>query len=698
MMESKYARPTKRGKYSFVLLSFLLLAFFVSVSWNAPVSGDEYVHFKQAEKNILYFKTLGKDKTALETPVSRLKYYGQSFDNLTTWLIETLHVNNVIRFRHVSNALAGWLLVLFSGLLAVWINRDFRAGIITILLLAVSPRFTGHLLNNLKDIPFALGYTASVYFIFRYLENLKRPITWIIGGLVASMAFTISIRIGGVLVLCYLLLFWGLRIYEASLSGLFPVGLKKYLIKACFIFIAITVLSWFLGMVFWPWGWEDPIYHPFQALVQIHHYPTTLRQLFEGKLYWSDMFPWYYLPKFILITVPIVVFAGLLLYIIRLGKVLRTDRFIFHIFLAISVGFPLVYIVLTGANVYGGWRQLLFVYPPMVIMAATGIFSVVKNINVLWRWFMVMVLVLLLFLPVKFMISNHPYYYTYFNSLAGSTKNAFGNYELDYYFTGYKEAYEWINKHVKDEPDKIRVATNFLIPWYYQDSHSNMIPVYFDYYMRGNYDWDYAVVPGTFLSPYQLKEHIWPPQNTVYQVRVSGMPVCAVIERKQNDDLKGFSLLQKRRYDEAEISFLKALKQEPRNETALLNLARVFFYKQDYQDSGETLGRLLDIYPGYEWAIDLLGEIRFEQGDVAGAVKLWKNNIDSNYKFYHSYINLSRAYMKMGMDDKALSILFSCLRINPFYKPALMATGKWYTEHGEEDMAEKYFEKVSNHD
>ena len=661
------------------------------------MSGDEYVHFKQAEKNILYFKTLGKDKTALETPVSRLKYYGQSFDNITTWLIETLHVNNVIRFRHVSNALAGWLLVLFSGLLAVWINRDFRAGIIAMLLLAVSPRFTGHVLNNLKDIPFALGYTASVYFIFRYLENLKRPITWIIGGLVLSMAFTISIRIGGVLVLCYLLLFWGLRIYEASISGLFPGRLKKYLLKAGFLFIAITLLSWFLGMVFWPWAWEDPIYHPFQALAQIHHYPTTLRQLFEGKLYWSDMFPWYYLPKFILITAPVVVLAGLLMYIIRFGKFLRTDRFIFHIFLAISIGFPLVYIVLTGANVYGGWRQLLFVYPPMVIMAATGIFSVLKTIgNGLWRWVLVVILVVLIFLPVKYMVSNHPYYYTYFNSLVGGTQKAYGNYELDYYFTGYKEAYEWIEKHVKDESDKIRVATNFLIPWYYENSQSNIIPVYFDYYMRGNYDWDYAVVPGTFLLPHQLKEHIWPPQNTVYQVRICNVPICAVIKRNQFDDLKGFISLQKGRYDEAEISFIEALKEEPRNETALLNLARVYFYKKDYQDSEEILKRLLAIYPGNEWALDLIGEIRFEQGDLAGAAKLWEKNIDVNYKFYHSYINLSRVYMKMRLDDKALSILFNCLRINPFYKPALMAIGNWYMQHGEEVLAKKYLNKASN--
>jgi tetratricopeptide (TPR) repeat protein len=353
--------------------------------------------------------------------------------------------------------------------------------------------------------------------------------------------------------------------------------------------------------------------------------------------------------------------------------------------------------VLTGANVYGGWRQLLFVYPPMVIMASTGIFSVTKAVrNVLWRWTLVAILVILIFPPIKFMVSNHPYYYTYFNPLAGGTAKAYGNYELDYYFTGYKEAYEWIEEQTAGNSDTVRVATNFLIPWYYQDSQSNLVPVYFDYYMRGNYDWDYAVVPCTFLSPYQIKMHIWPPQNTVKQVRVSGVPVCIVIKREQYYDLKGFRLLQKGRYDEAEELFVKALKLEPQNETALLNLSRVFYYKKDYQYSEKTLDRLLKIYPGNEWALDLLGEIRYKQGEREGAIILWEENIDINYKFYHSYVNLSKAYMDMGMHNEALSELIECLHINPFYKPALVATGNWYLQHGEEGVAERYFRKASN--
>ena len=39
-----------------IALGLALIAL-VIFSWNAPMSGDEYVHVKQAEKNINYIKT-----------------------------------------------------------------------------------------------------------------------------------------------------------------------------------------------------------------------------------------------------------------------------------------------------------------------------------------------------------------------------------------------------------------------------------------------------------------------------------------------------------------------------------------------------------------------------------------------------------------------------------------------------------------
>jgi hypothetical protein len=132
---------------------FVTVIIFITSAWNAPLSGDEYVHVKQAEKNINYFKTLGHDKSALETPISRLKHYGQSFDNFTTLLTQVFSIENLYRFRHVANSLVAWLIVVFTSMVTIQLSRSKWAGMVTIVLILLTARFMGHAMNNLKDIP-----------------------------------------------------------------------------------------------------------------------------------------------------------------------------------------------------------------------------------------------------------------------------------------------------------------------------------------------------------------------------------------------------------------------------------------------------------------------------------------------------------------------------------------------------------------
>lgn len=68
------------------LLLATLLVIMPIMSLDAGISGDEKVHLEQAELVLQYFASWGQDKSAIHTPVTNLKYYGQSFDNLTTLL------------------------------------------------------------------------------------------------------------------------------------------------------------------------------------------------------------------------------------------------------------------------------------------------------------------------------------------------------------------------------------------------------------------------------------------------------------------------------------------------------------------------------------------------------------------------------------------------------------------------------------
>src|SRR5664279_4379421 len=142
----------KRLKYIFNFSSAFLLVLMLLLSKNAGISCDEVLHYNQSVAVYNYFASHGHDQTALNTPVTNLKYYGQSYDDMATILIKWFKIENVYGFRHLMSSLAGWQAIFITALFAIWLS-DYRAGILVLILFAVSPTFIGHSQNNLKDIP-----------------------------------------------------------------------------------------------------------------------------------------------------------------------------------------------------------------------------------------------------------------------------------------------------------------------------------------------------------------------------------------------------------------------------------------------------------------------------------------------------------------------------------------------------------------
>ena len=679
--------PLSQDFFYKIALGLALITLVIS-SWNAPISGDEYVHVKQAEKNINYIKTLGKDKRALDTPISRLKHYGQSFDTITTFIAQIFQVNELYRFRHVSNALMAWGVILFTSLISIRITKTKLAGIIAVILFLITGRFMGHAMNNLKDIPFAFAYIFSLYFVFRFITKFPK-VSWMDAlFVVLGLAFGISIRIGGLLIFALFILFSGLYIYYLAVSD----KLNKRETPSLFwklipISITVLLLSSFSGFLIWPFALENMFLNPWKSLELMHHYPTTVRQIFEGKLYWSDQFPWYYLFKYLLITLPFAMFLGLGAFFIFIKRLEKTEGIVLSIFTTISFGFPLFYASATGANVYGGWRQMLFVLPPMVVLSSMGIwlfFDQAKN-----NWYLklgaIILFVGLLINPIRFTIVNYPYQYIFFNPLVGGTKGAFGNYELDYYFTSYEKAYKYIDSHDPDR--KIIVGANFIIPAYYTDKAYRAVLV--DYYDRSATDWDYAIICNTFLTPNSLKSGLWPPKNTVYTEEVDGVPIMAIIKREEKLDLEGTQLLANGNYSKAVETLNLALEWDENNESILINLARAYFFNDQLEQATATINRLLVAYPNNEWAMDLLGEIYMKKGRQIDAIACFKANIKYNYKFFHSYVNLAESFIETGNTTEAMKYLKICLHVNPFYEPAYKVYGRLLIDQGEVELGEK---------
>ena len=72
---------------SAIILFLMLLA-----SRDAGITCDEVLHYNQSVSVYNYFATKGMDTAVLNTPVTHLKYYGQSYDNFVTILTKWLKI------------------------------------------------------------------------------------------------------------------------------------------------------------------------------------------------------------------------------------------------------------------------------------------------------------------------------------------------------------------------------------------------------------------------------------------------------------------------------------------------------------------------------------------------------------------------------------------------------------------------------
>jgi len=366
----------KNLKIVFYVFAALLLAAMAIVSRDAGISGDEEVHYKHSEMVYDYFSTLGKDQSSLDTPKTHLKYYGQSFDNLVTFLIHWFGIEDIYSFRHLMCSISGWLILLLTALFAAYFS-GYGAAILVLFLFAVSPNFLGHTQNNLKDIPFALAYIASVYYSLKLVFSETKPTRKTIILLILSIGFSIGIRAGGILVVFYLGFFMFLKTvldWMADKKPNYPL-LKKHLI----LFFGIAMAGYLLGLVTWPYALQNPLLNVWKSYQVMTHFPTTVRQIFDGQFDWSDFHPWYYLPKYMAITIPVVVFAGLIVFFLNTRKNFTSNQKIQLGLLGFTILFPVVFVIIKQSNLYGSWRHFLFIYPGIILISALGIHTVLKR-------------------------------------------------------------------------------------------------------------------------------------------------------------------------------------------------------------------------------------------------------------------------------------------------------------------------------
>jgi len=683
------ASAEKKLKYLFIALSFLLLVLMIFMGRNSGVNCDELLHYNHSIAVIDFYRSHGADTSALNTPVTHLKYYGQSYDNLTTLIQGALGIEDTYGFRHFMSSIAGWLAIIITALLAIWFD-GYLAGIIVIVLFVVSPTYLGHAQNNLKDIPFALAYISGILFSFRLLSE-KSAYRWSdILLLVLSAAFCLSIRPGGLLLICYLFLFfsvvWLSRIITDRSIDIQSIS------RGVLLVVFISLASFFLGILFWPYALVSPFSNVIESYRAMVHFPDTFRQIFEGREEWSDFMPWYYIPKSMLITVPMIVWTGCLLFFIFIKDLLRKGKIIWWILLLFTIVFPIIMVIASRSNLYSSWRHFLFIYPPLVIVAAHGITSLIRStVSFALRLAAILVLCFLLIHPALYLIRNSRYAYVYYNQFIGGIKGALGRYETDYYYVSQKESAEWLLKYLKQNgrDDTVTVASNFSAEWFFRHD-KNIKNRYVRFEERSMHPWDFAIITNRYISPFQLRTKLWPPSGALHVVYADGVPLSAVIERKSDASVRGWVALQSGRNEEAASSFAEAAKSDSTDEMIFYNFAVALSRKGEYSGADSLLKTALRLNPDFDLALMFLGDLALEQGNKDEAAGYYEKTILANRKYEDAYIELARI---LAPSDrvKTRRILKDCLEISPLNREAIKLLADTYRET-DPGVAEKYDE------
>jgi tetratricopeptide (TPR) repeat protein len=625
----------KKSKYVFIILSVLLLAYMLILSRYAGVNCDEVLHYNHSEAVYNYFASNGKDTAALNTPVTHLQYYGQSYDNLTTFIIKAFGVDDIYGFRHIMSTIAGWLTIILAAIFAIWLT-GYEAGIVVLLLFAVSPTFLGHSQNNLKDIPFALAYISGIFFTFRLLKpGSKNSISDVIL-LTLSIAFCISIRPGGLILICFLFLFSGLyyaREFFRNGKGVLKAAGKKLL-----IFTLISLAAYFLSVLLWPFALQDPLRNPIVSYRVMMHYPDTFRQIFEGTAEWSDFMPWYYLPKSMAITIPWLVSAGFVMSALFL-LFRKSERRILYWFLIATILIPILIVIISRSNLYSSWRHFLFVYPGIVILSAITLADIYKSISARYRRITFIISFVLLTLhPLLFIIENPRYPYLYYNQSVGGLKGAYGNYETDYYFVNHREASEWLTDYIERNNIKepLTVGSNFSAEWFFRQ-YPQIKNIYFRNEERSMNDWDYYISTNRYISPYQLKDKIWPPSDALKIIYADEVPIAAILKRKTKADYIAYRALSEHRNADAAKFFSQALRIDSCDEVIFYNFAVAMNRLGESSKADSALNECLKLNPDFEPALMYLGNISLERGEKEKAKSYYKRLLRVNRKYDEAY-------------------------------------------------------------
>jgi hypothetical protein len=424
------------------------------MSWDEPYA---VVYGRNA---LAFFGSLGTDRTAVQGLVA---LRGAPFQILVEG-VAAFAPDHALLIRRLLTPLVGLLGVAGTYRLAHSLAGR-NAGLLAAALLLLTPIYYGHMFINPADMPFAVAYVWGLFFAARFAQEWPRPRTGSIAGAGIAIGLGTSMRIGGMLVLGYLLvLLLAHRLATASASAPThrrPAGTRPVVAGGAGRLGALLAIAYCALLAPWPSALLSPLAVPWASLLQSAAYPKHEPVLLAGNVFWSDDLPWHYQLGHLLVQLPEqwllaaalgapVVTAGLFAAL-RRHDVARAAP---AAMVLLGVAVPLLCACLLRPVDYDGMRHVLFVVPPIACLAAAGLCFALERLVLRPASCALLVAMLVgsSLRTLATMVELHPYQYVYYNALAGGTPGARGRFELDYWVTSFGEAMGELGALLAREP------------------------------------------------------------------------------------------------------------------------------------------------------------------------------------------------------------------------------------------------------
>ncbi len=207
---------------------------------------------------------------------------------------------------------------------------------------------------------------------------------------------------------------------------------------------AYLALAWGVQTLVWPFTWSAPLSWPLLAALLMSAYPWRGMILFAGHIVPAADLPFWYVPQLqaIQLTEPLVLLAVAgwgwltLTHRAQLGELWRTA--------VIWYALPMLGVMLRRPPLYDNARQLLFLLPPLFLIAGAFWEYEVSTLSSRLRGWVSGLLLLPGIIAIAWL---HPYPYVYYNLFVGGTQGAFQRYELDYWATSFLEMAQYLDRH-----------------------------------------------------------------------------------------------------------------------------------------------------------------------------------------------------------------------------------------------------------